>query len=383
MCLCYQAMGDDHSAYAAINLALEYWPEEFVWQITAADLSEKLGDNLNAARHRNEAEKYRFVDTEDSCELDYSDPMQIVQSISSEDQKISVRQLPEVIEYAKKLMWWGNHEMAKTIINIVEDVYGKNYKTRFLLSEIYILNREFADAEKILNPILEDTPQDEKVILLMARLYIEKGDSEYALAILDNALMERKINKSSLLSLKMRAIEKDGGLDDAVQFIRMCLEQDKTSEFLNQSVTFMLEKKNPQLAQEFSEKALQLDSRNEHTLLAAAKVASIFGDLDKALELLNRSIIKNPYIPESYILSAEIFETKRQNGFAQKILEEGMAHNPIDFDLLKFAGKYFNKIGKSKMSDKFINSAFTINPYDLEIADIVKQKDRISPEYVE
>ncbi len=39
-----QNLGQNADAYAALNLALSAWPEEYKWQLQAGELSKSLGD---------------------------------------------------------------------------------------------------------------------------------------------------------------------------------------------------------------------------------------------------------------------------------------------------------------------------------------------------
>ena len=364
--LAYRQIKDFSKSYTPINLALEIWPDEYTWQEIAADLCEKVGDNLNAARHRNLIEKYSGLNRQSRVN-NYQYFQQLISDCVFGEKDIPKRDLSALLNYADDLVRWNSEEIAGGIVSRILEVNPKNLRARILKIEILLKQGDFSKAKTLISQLLIDHPDELKVLELHVRFLLATNELQDASHLIAKIKNDKGFLEGDLLLLNSEIIEKETDLDTALSFVKEQLEKSNDLILIQHAVSYLIQNKDFLTSQKYIDRLLQMDSNDTESLFIAGKLAEALGDLDKALDYYNRAITINPYVSKIYIACAELYETRRQFDLSKKSLEEGIQHNLNDFTLLKYTGNYFEKIGKEEDVIKCYRRAYTINKYDKDL----------------
>ncbi len=372
--LAYRQINDYIKSYAPIRLALEVWPDEYAWQEIAADLCEKNGDNLNAARHRSLIQQHAGLNSKSN-----SDNYQYIQNLIDEcvfgDKDIPGRDLSKLLEYAENLARWNCEDIAARIVSRILEISPKNMRAQILNIEIFLKQKNFSKIEDFLSQFRRDHPDELIGIELQIRYLIAIDELQAAFDLLAKNESQEVSLAGKLPLFKAEILEKQEGVDIALDFLREQVEQSKEVSFIQEAVAYLIRKNDFQSAQSNINRLLQFDSNNSESLFIAGKLAEAVGDLDQALAYYNRAITINPFIGKFYIACSDLHETRRQFDLAKKLLEEGVRHNPNDFTLLKYVGFYFKQIGKDQYSVDCLRRAYTINRYDQDLRNTMQSEE--------
>lgn len=125
---------------------------------------------------------------------------------------------------------------------------------------------------------------------------------------------------------------------------------------------FILEKYEE--AKDIIEKGLKLESEDNTSLLLYAKILIKLGDLNKAENLCDSIINKNPTFLEAYFIKAEIkiYQSKINEAF--DIYNKLLRRYPDDWKVNLYLYKFYQNIGKDKESLIYLRKALDLAPYE-------------------
>jgi hypothetical protein len=372
--LAYRQINDYVKSYAPIRLALEIWPEEYSWHEIAADLCEKNGDNLNAARHRGLMQQYSGLFNENITDY-YQNIHQIINESVFGDKDVPGRHLTSLLNYSADLTSWNCEDIAEKVVCRILEISPKNLRAQKLNIEISLKQKNFSKAKGLLSQLLSEYPEDLKIIELQVQYLMDIGELHTANDFISDYISKKGFLDSETPFLMVELLEKQDGIEKALVFINNQIERSNDISFNQKAITYLINKNQIQQAQSILNQLLQIDSNDTESLFIAGKLAEAKGDLDQALAYYNRAITINPFIGKLYIACADLYDTRRQFVLAQKMLDEGVRHNPNDFPLLKYAGIYLKKVAKEQSYVECLRRAYTINRYDKEIESILKSKE--------
>lgn len=364
--LAYKKIGDYVSSYAPINLALELWPDEILWQKTAKEICEELGDNLNASRHQLQIDTLTGVK-----ELDKLQSYQYIQGLIDScvfgEAEIPYRDLPALLDYAANLIDWGNFDVASAIIEHILEISPKNLRAKWLFVEIILRQKDYSEAESLLRQFILDEPDNAVFLEYLIDVLISNGAINEARKYISHGSKRDVFAPDRLMILEAKVLDAEEGFERARDFIEESINKNDYSGLLQQAISFFIAHHDFIHPQQYSDLLLEKNSNNPDALFLSGILAREQGDLDRAISFFNRVIIVDPTRTDAYIANARIYETKRQFNSALTLLEEGIKHNPFNFALLKYSGKYFAAKGKNEIAHECFQRAYTINKYDKEL----------------
>ena len=365
--------GQMDDAYAAINLALAEWPDEYKWQLLAGELSKQLGDLHSAMKHFRKASEMH------------------------QDERTQ--------EYLGELNLQAKNRFG--IAYLEEKLAGnpQDFDTLIKLGELGIKNSKYQKAAKYLETARHYKPLDPQPYILMSQVALKVGNQSKAEEIIDQALQVRS-NDAAVILQKAAVIQNGQGTSSALAFMEeyanSLLSLDpamiiRKAAYLSdlegdeQALAFLLSQnknvkpgalaaetaayllKTGQLvkAEEMAEQALQADPDNPAHLELLAQISTENGDLDKALDFLVKAIQIDPFMPELYIAMAKIYQSRRDLKQAEDVLQSGLRSNPMNFDLLSSLGLLYYQQGVYKKSEEVLKQASNINPYNQNIKRIL------------
>ena len=365
--------GQIDDAYAAINLALAEWPDEYKWQLLAGELSKQLGDLHSAMKHfRNASEMHQDERTQ---------------------------------EYLGELNLQAKNRFG--IPYLEEKLAGnsQDFDTLIKLGELGIKNSKYQKAAKYLETARHYKPLDPQPYILMSQVALKVGNQFKAEEIIDQAL-QVKSNDTAVILQKAAVIQNGQGTSSALEFVEkyansllsldpamvirkaaylselesneqalaFLLSQSKNmkhGELAAETAGYLLKTGQLVKAEELAEQALQADPDNPAHLELLARISTENGDLDKALDFLVKAIQIDPFMPELYIAMAKIYQSRRDLKQAEVVLQSGLRSNPMNFDLLSSLGLLYYQQGVYKKSEEVLKQASTIDPYNQNIKRIL------------
>ena len=357
-------LGRYDDAYAAINLALSKWEDEYKWHLLAGELSQAAGDMHASLSHYQKASE--------------------------------IHKDEETQSYLGKINYQAGNRFG---IAFLEDKLADgdgDYETLVKLGELGIKNGKYQKAAKYLERAISIDPQDMRSYVLMSKVAQKVGNFDKADEIIDQA-MRLKSDDTDVLLQKIEVKESKHGPQSALEMIEALNEnkavgvsqiivkkadllasaEDRQSALqylLDQSkkhdsaaiemklAQLYFEEGNTKKAEEAAEQVLQSDSNSPVAMSLLANIYSQNGDLDKALDFFVKSIQINPFRVEAYIDLARLHQSRRELSQAAVVLKNGLRSNPMNFDLLFALGLLYYQQGLYKESEDYLQQAATIDP---------------------
>ena len=185
-------------------------------------------------------------------------------------------------------------------------------------------------------------------ILLQALSLHRSGDIKGAKIFYEKALEIDPVNPDAL-RLSGLASRQLGDLDEAIALLeKACFTQPRNTIFCKDYADALLEKKKYREAAIFYGKALSIEPADPETWFRTASAHYGSGNIESALEDLNRAIELKPDYFEALCNCAEILRTQGNYEQALSSLDRAIALNPGLPHLHNSAGQICEKIGETR-----------------------------------
>ena len=176
----------------------------------------------------------------------------------------------------------------------------------------------------------------------IAPLTTEEGGYSSTLESLRQAeLSNKKTNYLEILNLL-----KQNKLEEAKDKISALLKKNPNEpEYYNLQALLETLKKDTTAAQQSYEKAIKLDPKNILAHLGSAKLALDGGQLDKAKEYANKTLVINDKAINAYLLLADVAYKQKNNAEVEKVLltaqEKVKGNITAEIEVIKSLGKFY------------------------------------------
>lgn len=320
-------------------------PELYNLKDDPGELKNVLDDNGKVARDL----KKRLEDLEKKTSL---------------SQKPAAKQLsPEARE---KLMALGyvagsvpddmrNRPDPKDMVSIIKDVSQGLHSFR---------QGRLEDAERILSEIRKKDPLNPLVLRMMGNIYQKREEWDKAIEVLEEAVKANSADVDSYHHLAVSYFEINDTVR-AMDIARIILDLQpnylKTLLFLA-SVHKSLNQTEESLG--YLEKALGVDPSNLEIRLEYAKTLTSHRDYTKADVVLNDMIRQEPAFDLSYLALSNLYEKTKQWDKAIEVLENAVAADIKNADILNKLAQYLQRTGQFERSIEILRMAIESNPDD-------------------
>ncbi len=359
-------LGQNADAYAALNLALADWPEEYKWQLQAGEMSKSLGDVRSSLEHfKKAAEVNKDDDTQiylGELSLQAGSPV----GIAYLEKKLNgTRQDFDVLLQLGELGIKNNKlQKAARYLENARKINPKDARVHLLLSEVAMAVGNLEKAREMISEADQIQPHDAQILLQKAAI-IEKGESSQAALDYLQHLQNTEIQQNADVIIRqaeyIRAVK---GAEKALEFLLPKSYDSDNSALLLETAKNYLEMGKLDLSEEFAERALQLNPLDSQPMSMLARIFGQSGDLDKAVDLLIKAIQNAPFEAAFYIELARIYQSRRDIVAATETLQKGQRAIPLNFDLPSALGLLYYQQGQYHLAQENLQQAASINPRD-------------------
>ena len=361
-----QKLGQTADAYAALNLALTAWPEEYKWQIQAGELSKSLGDVRSSLEHfKKAADTHKNDDAQvylGELSLKAGNPEAITyleRKLNGSPQDFDVLlQLGELSIKNNKL------QKAARYLENARNINPQDVRVHLLLSKVAVAVQNFDKARELISEAEHLKPQDKHVVLQKAAVLDKSQGSQSALDYLQHLQALEIQQDVDVIIQQAEYIREVNGAEKSLAYLLPKSFDSVNSALLLATAKNYLEMGKLDLSEEFTERALQIDPEDPQPLAMLAKISGKNGDLDKAVDLLVKAIQINPFEASFYMELANIYQNRRDIVDATETLENGLRAIPHNFELLSALGMLLYQQGQYQSAQEVLQQAVSINPRD-------------------
>ena len=361
-----QNLGQSADAYAALNLALSAWPEEYKWQLRAGELSKSLGDvrasleHFKKASEVNKGEDVQVYLGELSLKTGSQD------GIAYLEKKLrGTSQDMDILLQLGELSFKNNKpQKAARYLDKARKIEPENVRAHLLLSKVALAVGNFEKAHELISEADQLKPQDKNIILQKAAVLAKSQGETAALDYLQHMQVNEIQRDADVIIRQAEYIRAANGAEKALEYLLPKSFDSDNGSLLLATAKNYLELGKYDLSEEFAERALQTNSEDAQPLAMLAKIAGQKGDLDKAVDLLVKAIQNDPFEAAFYMDLARIYQNRRDVVKATETLKNGLRAIPQNFDLSSALGMLYYQQGQYQLAHEALQQAASINPRD-------------------
>jgi len=370
-CLAYlhTKLDQIEDAYAAINLALVHWPDEYQWQILAGDLSKAKNNLLDALDHYQKAKEIKDEDSVSSrieaLHLQAGNP----NSIAYLEKKIqgNEKDYPLLISLSELYIKIGKYQKAVQYLEQARHYQPLKPQPFILMCQVAEKIGNLQKAEEIIHTATRLHPSDEQVMLQKERLTKRTHGKKAALDFLNSWMEGKEFANDDLAIEKASLLSENYDDETALKYLVEVQGQNGSVSLNLEIVEYYLKLGKISKAEELAEK-LQMEQPSLSSLpRILADISRLNGDLDKAVDLMIKAIQLDPLEPNTYIELSKIYQSKRDYDQAETILRGGIKTNPHCFSLLSSLGLLYYQQGKYQEAESYLRQARKEQPRNEEI----------------
>ena len=357
-------LGQHEDAYAAINLALAEWADEYKWQILAGELSKKVGDlHVSLEHFKQAAEIHQDENTQTYLgELNLQAGNRM--GISYLESKLTGGEddLETLIELGELGIKNANYQKATKYLEKARRIDSGDARPYVLLSQVALQVGNMAKAEEMIDQAYRLDAANPAVITQKANIMEVKDGGKQALEFL--AQVDHQPTGGNLEIVLKRAdiIAAEQGNQTALNYLSSIKENYPGATVLIKIARLYLNDGALDKAEEIAEQALQMEAQNAQVMGLLAAIFAKNGDLDKAIDFYVKALQIDPFAAEFYIALARIYQSRRELARAAEMLKGGLESNPLNFDLLSALGLLYYQQGMYNKSQKYLQQAAKIDP---------------------
>ena len=373
-------LGNMDEAYAAINLALQEWPNEHEWEKFAGQLSLELGNMKDAITHFEKANSTSEIYTNfENLEKLYIEANSI-HAIDGLEKKLAENpdDVDLLLTIGKLLFENKRFNKAAYYIKKAVEIAPERIDPVLILCEIALEMGNIRFAENRINSILEIHPSDQKVLCLKAKLISMDVGAQAAIKYIEPFIEFEGAEKTLLIIMKSKFLVQENGFETALDFLQSIKDSQKTAEIHYEISRLYLELGEFRKATSEAEQALATYGENDRILAIIGKSARGLGDLDRAIGFLIKAIQSNPFQPEYYLDLSNTYSIRKEINKAVETLDQGLKLIPGSLDLLISSGLLFYKMGLYEKAKIKLFLAKKVDPKNPEIQNLLNLLDSAS-----
>ncbi len=368
---CYALAGNPAEAYQSLEKAIAIWPDESLWHLRAAELSEKAPQNNGKAHY---AKAY---------ELDSNEPLITHRYVSTLLADHQVQDAYEIIEKAIKTHpkdWTLNGLMAQILeqageldhaleeMEIAVEKSDGNPKAKIQLAKLYLKTKSYSEVYNLVADIQEVPDLKEDILYLRSVALHQLGKPEKAMKLLDAYLAKQPAKDDSLLLERAKIIRDMQGERTAIVYVEEVIHQYPESVEGYGLISDMHYQCGDLLdAAKYIEKGLKLDGSHEQMNYLNGLLALENGNLDLAVHSFAVTIQQNSARVDAYKALGDTYLRRREFDDAAKIILQGIEANPDELSLMMDAAKIFKDSKDYAEAEAMLRKAAALRPDDLNI----------------
>jgi tetratricopeptide (TPR) repeat protein len=364
-----QNLGQAADAYAALNLALSAWPEEYKWQLRAGELSKSLGDVRASLEHfKKAADTHKDEDTQVYLgELSLKTGSQDAIAYLEKKLNGSQQDLDVLLQLGELSIKNNKPQKAARYLESARKLDPKDARSLLLLSKVALSVENYDKAHELISEADQLKPQDKHIVLQKAAVMAKRQDDSAALDYLQHMQSNEIQRDADVIIRQAEYMRAANGAEKALEFLLPKSFDSDNSSLLLATAKNYLEMGKYDLSEEFAERALQADAEDAQPLAMLAGIAGRKGDLDKAVDLLVKAIQNDPFDASFYMDLARIYQNRRDIVKATETLQDGLRSIPQNFDLSSALGMLYYQQGQYHLAQEALQQAAAINPRDENI----------------
>ena len=235
--------------------------------------------------------------------------------------------------------------------NNAEQIYKKylnnaNTEAVLGLSQLYIQEKKYDAAERLLTDSLPKTNDKYRTTLLLVELYSATNQKQKTINLLDQAIKGTSKNQVYKLVLA-KVYYKYAMYQDAINLCDTLIDSGNTDSYIVKASSLIRLGKNNEAKQVFN-LLLQKDQNNSYAYTMLSYLAAKESDIDTALMYIDKSLAINPKNINAIYSKIELLVEKRQNNEALEFAKSSanLINDKQKANLL--LGFAYSKIGDSK-----------------------------------
>jgi tetratricopeptide (TPR) repeat protein len=355
----------------ALESALELWPNESKWHITAADLWKRLGHTERPVAHLQIASTY----------------------------------VPQDVEVKKLLgtsyLSAGNLNAALSNLTAVVEKNPQDYDTWIALSELYQATGDLEPAMHAAERASEVNPNGVKACLQAGRISWAKGDLKQATAHAESAIaldpadpanyvfLARLAREQGNTAKALELLEKAAGVDPAplqtvIEHANLIKEingvvaaRDLIAEFSrkfpeNPDLLTLLAEAEDQCgdlpsAESAAKKALDIKPTEQAIHLLLGRIVEKYGNLDQAAHYYSQAVSLDGARIDGYLKLSQVYIKQREFQKARRVLEQGIGKIPGNVDLYLSCAALLKESKDYRGAEQMLRKASQIEPRNVAI----------------
>ena len=357
-------LGQFEDAYAAINLALAEWENEYKWQILAGELSKKAGDLHGSLSHfKQAAEIHQDEDTQTYLgELNLQAGNRMGISYLESKLKGDDKDLETLVELGDLSIKNNNFQKAAKYLEKARKADPQDVRAYVLLSQVALNVGNLEKAQEMIDQAYQIDTGNAEVITQKANILEKKNGTKQALDFLTQVDHEQSGKFTDIVLKKADYLAVEEGRKSAINYLKSVGKDQSEAAIIIKIAKFYLEDGELNTAEETAEQALRLESNNPQVMKLLANIFTQTGDLDKAIDFFVKAIQIDPFATDFYIELAKIYQSRRELNQAADVLQSGLQSNPMNFDLLCAVGLLYYQQGMYNKSQDYLQQAAKIDP---------------------
>ncbi len=366
LALLKQKLNQPEDAYAAINLALSAWPDEYKWHLLAGEMSKAAGDLHTSLNHFQKAAEINKSGEPQAYLGELNLQAGNYLGISFLESKLhgNEQDFGTLLQLGKLSIKNNKPQKAVRYLENARKMRANDHRPYVLLSQVALQVGNLKKAQEHLEVAYLIAPEDAQVVRQKAAILKQSAGTQSALDYLDQAVHSNGKPKAEIAILKAGYIAELQGDVPALDFLKSQQNGSVDAAIQLEIARYNLKLGKLDEVETNAEAALQANPADPYPLEVMAKAAHQSGDLDKAVDLLIKAVQVNPFEPVFYMDIAKIYQARRDTLQAADILQTGIRSNPYNFELLNDLGLLYYQQGAYKNAELCLRQAAALRPED-------------------
>jgi tetratricopeptide (TPR) repeat protein len=235
----------------------------------------------------------------------------------------------------------ANYDGANKHLNEAVKLNPKYDEAIFLLAKLYVARQQYAEAEKLLNRIVDMPDYNEKVLILKSVALKEQKDTIKAIQIIDKVLVINPNNFDATMQKAMFILDKDPNM--ALKYIDKAIVLNEFSDEAIYTKGLLMQRLgNYKDAVKLYEKVNKINPFHVLAYYNRAVVESLFENYDDVVKYCDKCTELNPTFDKAYTLRGYAFMLKNKKDDALDNFNKALKLNPNS----SITKEYLNQINK-------------------------------------
>jgi tetratricopeptide (TPR) repeat protein len=368
---CFSKLGNFDQALFYSDKALELWPNEEIWKVENAILSQKMGDSERAL-----AKWAKILEESHSIqEVIYPYLDLLLQDDKSEEVIGLLNRYKADLETtyayhqcsARAYFIGGKFDLALKSVQIAKELRPDDLEVLIIEGKIYSANHQVDKAREIAKSLIQKDANFVEGYLLLVSTYEAQGKFTEAKRILEEALSVNPGNRDLLLN-KIWNLRQIGGLPEALAIAsQMSVADPSDWEALSLLAILYNDMEDYRAAEENAKKSLRISIDQPEILMLVGQILRKQGHLDQAVEYFSKAAVASAQVIEPCLEIGDIYFEQQNFPEALDAYQEAINRNENDGRPYYKAGLIMKEVKDYQSAEKMLRIAANLIPKDANI----------------